>query len=280
MFGLLATYYTVIAKTSCIHILQYTDHFTQWVGIRIRLQLQNYTINLIPYVFIQLYCRLTPCFSWSVASLPTVVNRLNKPSVTGQEASHSEMNQGSAILSHTATFRRPCLISFLAWLQKVNTLLEWLITTSHVDYLIQTQVGVRGQLGGLRDVTRYSTPPPPQSSSGPWHPLFFEEFTASCGQTRTPAHSSLQRDGEKNRTLEKIDIWGDGSPSSPGHCSAKRKEFCPDERVSLFCPEPRGLPREREQPEAKWGVSGLGFHRLRGVNELHPVSCSGELIYE
>lgn len=71
------------------------------------------------------------------------------------------------------------------------------------------------------------------------HLPFSKEFTASCGQSHTPAHSSLEegeRETVRNRE-RRTDSLGDRLPSLPCCSSAKWKECSRDEPVSLFTPD-------------------------------------------
>lgn len=68
------------------------------------------------------------------------------------------------------------------------------------------------------------------------HLPFYKEFTASCGQSLTPAHSSL-KEGEKeevrHRQGRKTGDLTDKLPSLPYCSSVKWKECSRDEPVSL-----------------------------------------------
>lgn len=99
------------------------------------------------------------------------------------------------------------------------------------------------------------------------HLPFYEEFTASCGQSRTSAHSSLE-EGERETQLEtererRTDNLGDRLPSLPPCSSAKWKECSFDEPVSLFTPR---HDKEKSNGLRQDGQDEVGFNYVAYMN--------------
>lgn len=97
------------------------------------------------------------------------------------------------------------------------------------------------------------------------HLPFSEEFTASCGQSRTPAHLGLE-EGEKRNTVRNRERHGRAIwviDYLLWHGSAKWKECSRDEPVSLFFI----LPQEKESDGWRQdGGVGAGFNCVAQTN--------------